>query len=178
MFELGMLAMAAVQIPKSFLAAISRAVVPLILGIFCAGVAGGFYAVFLADQGIGGFFSSAAGIATGVLIALIVNGLARDPATSVDPDIRTGTVALAAVGLFSALVGELITGGAALRGILFALVWGGMMAGVLGLVFFLRAAAEAPVDVTESPDLGRLLGLLSETGSGTVPSSDKSGSND
>jgi threonine/homoserine efflux transporter RhtA len=65
---------ASAQIPRVFLVAVSRAVVPLLLGIVCACVAGGFYAVFLAHQKIEGFFSSAAGIATGVLIALIVNG--------------------------------------------------------------------------------------------------------
>jgi hypothetical protein len=128
---------ASAQIPKAFLLVISRAVVPLLVGIVCACIAGALYATFLVSEKIGGFFSSAAGIATGLLIALIVNGLRRDDAQGVDPSIRAGTVALAAIGLFSAMTGQLVTGSTVLRGFLFALAWGGLMAGVLGLVFFL-----------------------------------------
>ena len=51
--------------------------------------------------------------------------------------VRAGTVALAAVGAFCALVGELVTGSGIVRGLLFAFSWGGMTAGLVGLVFFI-----------------------------------------
>jgi hypothetical protein len=169
-------ATASLQIPKAFFVAVSRALVPLLLGTVCACVAGGLYAVFLAHQTIAGFFSSAATIAAGVLIALIVNGLRPDEVLGVDHDIRAGTVALAAVGAFSAITGELVTGSTIVRGLLFALAWGGLMAGVLGLVFFLRAQSEPPSKVMENPDIGHLLGLIPRTESPTPPRGDQSSS--
>ena len=58
------------------------------------------------------------------------------------------------------MAGQLVTGSAVARGILFALAWGGLMAGVLGSVFFVRAETGPPTTVIETPDVGRLLGLL------------------
>jgi hypothetical protein len=131
---------------RAFVKSIVRGVVPALLGLIAACIAGVLYAVFLEDGRVGGFFASASGVAIGVLLALIVNGLARAQSDEVRREMLAGSVAVAAIGAFCALTGQLVTGSALATGILFALTWGGMTAGVLGLVFFVREDLDRPAD--------------------------------
>jgi hypothetical protein len=130
----------------AFVQALVRAVVPLVVGLIAAALAAVLFVLLLTGAELGGFFSDAASVGIGVLIALVVNGSLRGTSQPLAQEIRAGTIALSAIGTLGALVGQLSTGSAALRGISFALTWGGMTAGVLGLVFFVRGETESGPD--------------------------------
>lgn len=113
-----------------FLSAIVRSVAALVLGIAGAVIAGIVYVLFLRHSTIEGFFASASEVSVGILIALIARGLnssRRGVIAGETSQFAVATVALAAVGLISSLSGELVTG-SGVRGVLFALSWGGMTA--------------------------------------------------
>ena len=112
-----------------FLSAIVRSVAALVLGIAGAVIAGIVYVLFLFLT-IEGFFASASEVSVGILIALIAWGLnssRRGVIAGETSQFAVATVALAAVGLISSLSGELVTG-SGVRGVLFALSWGGTTA--------------------------------------------------
>lgn len=124
--------------------ALLRSVVPLAIGLIGGCIAGALYAGFLSDANIGPFFSSVTGVGVGVLIALMINSLEAGPDWMEwqgwmrwEGPMRAGVVGLVAIALFSALVGQLVTGSALVRGILFGLTWGGMTSGVVALFFSL-----------------------------------------
>ena len=123
----------------AFVKSLARAVVPLLAGLAAAVLAGAAFIVLLSGAQIGAFFSDASAVGTGVLIALVVNGSFGGPsAEPLAQEVRAGTIALSALGTVAALIGQLATGSTVLRGVFFAAAWGGMTAGVLGLVFFVR----------------------------------------
>jgi hypothetical protein len=161
-----LIAQIATRLVSGFAIVVLRAVVPLMLGVLSACIAGVLYAAFLGEAALGAFFSSASGVGVGVLLALIVNGVTRTQPDELDREIRAGTVALAAVGSFSALSGQLVTGSSIARGALFALTWGGITAGILGLVFFVRIEEERPSalgDALDPETLRALLGSASDS---------------
>lgn len=129
-----------------FIQALVRALVPLLAGLAAAGLAAVLFVLLLSGAQLDSFFSDAASVGIGVLIALVVNGSLREASGPLAREVRAGTVALSAVGTLGALVGQLSTGAAVLRGIFFALTWGGMTAGVLGLVFFVRGETASGQD--------------------------------
>jgi hypothetical protein len=142
---------------KAFIQALVRAVVPLLAGLVAGALAAVAFVLLLSGAELGGFFSDASSVGTGVLIALVVNGSLGGTPQPLALEVRAGTVALSAVGTLGALVGQLSTGSTVLRGICFALTWGGMTAGVLGLVFFVRgetASGQDPAALLARP--GRL----------------------
>jgi hypothetical protein len=141
----------------AFFQALVRAVVPLLAGLVAAGLAAVAFVVLLRGALLDSFFSDAAAVGIGVLIALVVNGSLRATSQPLAREIRAGTIALSATGTLAALVGQLSTGSAVLRGIFFALTWGGMTAGVLGLVFFVRGETGSGQDPAAA--LARVGGL-------------------
>jgi hypothetical protein len=124
-----------------FARATVRAILPLLAGIMGGLLAGLLFVLFLEHRPLGEFFTSAAEVGAGVFVALIVNGSLHPSrsfrATEAGQEARAGTVALATIGTLAALIGHLTTNDA-LSGVLFALTWGGLSAGVLGLVYFVR----------------------------------------
>jgi hypothetical protein len=131
------------------------AAVPLTFGLLCVTVSAVGYAWQLADQHLGSYFSSAAQVGVGVLVALIVEGAVRG--TDDDPlvrGLRAGTLALTAAGTAASLIG-LVVSGAVAGGVMFGLAWGGLAAGVVGLLVFAgdpettRRVAAAAADATE-----------------------------
>jgi hypothetical protein len=129
------------EVLRSFASAILYAVFALLLGAI-VGVATGLLYFFdlFGDGAVSSFFSSATGVTTGVLLALIVNGFARQASSQTRRDIA-GTVAIASLGTFAALIGQLAADHV-LRGVCFAVACGGLSAGIFGLVFFLREPVE------------------------------------
>jgi hypothetical protein len=85
-------------------------------------------------------------VGAGILLALIINGLARPSADALQDAMLPGTVAFTAMGAFCALVGKVVTNDVA-GGFLFALTWGGMSCGILALVFFLSTDARGRVPI-------------------------------
>lgn len=110
--------------------------VPLMFGALAALGSTGGYMWQLADKDLGGYFSSAAQVGVGVLVSLIIEGAVwkgdDDPLIR---SLRAGTLAQTAAGTAASLVGLLVSG-AVVVGLMFALTWGGLAAGVIGLLVF------------------------------------------
>jgi hypothetical protein len=126
------LAGAAIDVGRSLL----KAVVPLIVGLISAVIAGTLYAVFLPGARIHDYFSAAAQVGAGVLVALIVELRADTDLLQISflqRQARVGILILTAIGCASSLTGIVITGSAVADGFLFGLSWGGSTAGVTGL---------------------------------------------
>jgi hypothetical protein len=111
------------------------------------------FALLLRHAAVADFFSAASAVGIGVLVALVVNGSLGTTADSTAQEARAGTIALATIGIVAALIGQLTTGSAIVRGIFFAATWGGMTAGVLGLVYFVRTETPDP-DADRAAELG------------------------
>jgi hypothetical protein len=111
------------------------AVVPLVFGLLCGLVATGIYAWQLADADLSDFFGSAAQVGIGVLVALVLDSVRPGARDALARSLHAGTVALTAVGTTWALIGVLVSG-PIVSGVAFALTWGGIAAGVLGLLIF------------------------------------------
>ena len=120
--------------------ALYEALVPLLFGATCAGAAAVLYVAFLRDADLVNFYSAASQVGVGLLVVLIVEGVvARGDDPSTRP-LRAGTVAMAAFGTLCALAGVLVTATFP-RGILFALTWGGVGTGMIGLFVFVAGPA-------------------------------------
>jgi uncharacterized membrane protein len=92
-------------------------------------------------------------------VAFIVN-TATATTDSAARDARAGTVALVILGMIATLVGQLTIASAVLRGVLFAIAWGAIATGLLGLVYFIRLGqpgatvelGSARLEAVEGPD--------------------------
>jgi hypothetical protein len=164
---------ASVVIFTSFIRAALRAIVPLLAGAVAAIIAGGLFALLLRRADIADFFSAASAVGIGVLVALVVNGSLGAAADSLSQEARAGTIALTTIGILAALIGQLTTGSAIVRGASFATTWGGMTAGVLGLVYFVRTETPSP-NADRAGELA-LASFREGAGSKLPPQSDKPG---
>jgi hypothetical protein len=116
---------------------VRKASVPLVLGLISGAIAGVLYLVFLpAEPRVQDYFSAAAQVGVGVLLALVVELRAERSfaeASYLERQGRVGIVILTAVGCAGSLAGTLVSGSAPASGLLFGLSWGGTTAGVAGL---------------------------------------------
>jgi hypothetical protein len=123
--------------------AIVAAIVPLTFGVLAAAVSGAVYAWQLAGADLGNFFGAAAQVGVGLLIALAIEGVTRESdANEGEPlvhyllrSLRIGAGVLTAIGTTAALTG-LLASGTIITGVAFALTWGGLAAGLFGLLVF------------------------------------------
>jgi hypothetical protein len=138
------------EVLGDFARSLFRAVVPLVVGVVGALVAAVFFVIFLTGQTLTGFFSTASSAAIGLLVALIVNTVTATT-SSVSSEGRAGTVALVTIGMIATLIGQLTISSAPVRGILFAVTWGSIAAGVLGLVFFVRGGQAVAFRTAAAP---------------------------
>ncbi len=130
-----------------------KAMVPLALGLLAGVIAGVLYAVFVPDTRIPDYFSSAAQVAAGVLVALVVELRAdRDfgRASPLQRQTRVGILILAGIGCASSLAGTLVAGSTVTIAFLFGLSWGGSTAGVIGLFMLLLNRFDTSTDTSVS----------------------------
>jgi hypothetical protein len=120
--------------------AVLRPVVPLASGVLSVFAAWMLYAVFVPSGQAQDFFSAAAQVDVGVLVALMLAFGAerslRRP-TWLERQARVGILVLTAIGTASSLTGTLVTGSDIASGVLFGFSWGGTTAGVTGLFLLL-----------------------------------------
>jgi hypothetical protein len=128
---------------------IRRAAVPLVGGLLASAVAAVVYFVSQREASIDDFFSAGAQVAVGVLVALVVELRASHVAAGdlAARQAREGTIALCAIAVGTALLGVLLSGAGDVssiaRGAAFSLTWGGMVAGVIGLLMFVGPGRDA-----------------------------------
>jgi hypothetical protein len=143
------------KVLRTFARSAVQAVVPLVVGVAGGIVATLFFVFLLSGQTLTAFFSAASSVDIGLLIALIVN-TATATTTAAAREGRAGTVALVNIGMIAALIGQLTIGSTPLKGVLFAVTWGGITAGVLGLVFFVRLGQSGSIrDTAERREIWR-----------------------
>lgn len=122
---------------------IVAAIVPFTFGVLAAVVSGALYAWQLTAVDLGNFFGAAAQVGVGLLIALAIEGVTRESVANEREklvryllrSLRVGAGVLTAVGTTGALIGLLVSG-TIITGVAFALTWGGLAAGLFGLLIF------------------------------------------